>query len=847
MFLPLSTRFLRLGLAALAIVLVLPLLAMPPAEAIVPPNNVRIDAPVVLDGRVLAVTQIGSRIVVGGEFTQVEDRATGAIIDQPNLFAYDVDTGLFDANFRPVVDGAVLDILNDPNGTHIYFSGKFKKVDGYNRGRIARYNTTEARLDKRFRGRANAKVVSIDILGDKLIVGGNFRRYHGEERDYLAAIDRRNGKLVPGGYDLEFGESWGGRPRTNLAGETVRAPGVHRVLVRPGTNEVLVSHKHATLNGLDRPALAMLDGQGELMPWATDVYTTDTCVAGWGIAITDVAWAPDGQNFAVSHTGHDTGIVCDTIVKFSVARTDATEIRKPVWSSRVFDSTFALEYGPDAIYIGGHFRFLIHPDAPSPYPGRPGCWPAEPDVCGPYNQADPDRDAGFKADLFDRGYVFPVGQMGAIDPDTGYGIPSWTPSTNAFKGVLTMTLVERGLLIGQDRDRVNQRLVGRAAHFDPTPNAGDLGCRVTRNGSGQPTLTWNPVADSGTRYTVRRNGAWVGATPGTSFTDTKTVGGATQTYSLTYKRYGETRSDIFCGQIVSRQTDSINLTAGASASQSSTVGASTASRAIDGNLGTAASTNDDNPSWIEIDLKQQTAIEAIALFNGSPVDATNVTAFVSVEPFASSSIAQVRAQTGVTEYSKNTLRRYRLLTQNSKGRYVRIYREGGALNLAEVEVLGERLPALTCTARPVDDDTIRITWNDNGSGRYAVVADGRARSVGLATSFTHEVGVVPGAHSYEVRSFTNGARSATTFCATTLPVPEIGCSVSLVNGRPVLQWRDVNWTSVNVGRNGRFLANGNGTQFTDTTDGLTGTVSYDLRVRANGTKYVGQCGSVTLQ
>ena len=67
----------------------------------------RRDVPVVLDGTVRAHALIGDRIFVGGDFQQVE-RPDGTIIDQPNIFAYDINTGLLDENFRPVVNNCLL-------------------------------------------------------------------------------------------------------------------------------------------------------------------------------------------------------------------------------------------------------------------------------------------------------------------------------------------------------------------------------------------------------------------------------------------------------------------------------------------------------------------------------------------------------------------------------------------------------------------------------------------------------------------------------------------------------------------------------------------------------------------
>ena len=55
----------------------------------------RRDVPVVLDGEVGAHAQIGNRIFVGGDFQQVR-RPNGTTITQPNIFAYDINTGLLD-------------------------------------------------------------------------------------------------------------------------------------------------------------------------------------------------------------------------------------------------------------------------------------------------------------------------------------------------------------------------------------------------------------------------------------------------------------------------------------------------------------------------------------------------------------------------------------------------------------------------------------------------------------------------------------------------------------------------------------------------------------------------------
>ena len=84
----------------------------------------RRDVPVVLDGDVRAHAQIGDRIFVGGQFQQVQ-RPDGTIIDQPNIFAYDINTGLLDENFRPAVNNGVFALEVNPGGDALYAGGRF--------------------------------------------------------------------------------------------------------------------------------------------------------------------------------------------------------------------------------------------------------------------------------------------------------------------------------------------------------------------------------------------------------------------------------------------------------------------------------------------------------------------------------------------------------------------------------------------------------------------------------------------------------------------------------------------------------------------------------------------------
>lgn len=809
------------------------------AQAIVP-TDVRTDTPIVLDGRVYAVTQIGSRVIVGGDFQQVRTGTGGQIIDQAYIYAYDIDSGEFDVDFRPTLDGEVRDLENDPEGNHVYIAGKFKNIAGEARGRIARFDLRDMTVDRRFRASANSKVESVAVVGDELVMGGNFTKVKGQAREYLAKVDRKTGKLAVG-FNVNFGEAIG-RSYRDVNGIIVRTGGVHRVALQPGGTQILVAHRHDTIDGIAKPGIAMFAADGTLQPWYTDVYSSTNCQSR-GVAITDVSWSPDGQFFAVGHTGHDTGIVCDALVKFSVAKTDATEMRTPLWSSRVFDSIFAVEYGPDAIYLGGHFRYLVSPTSPLPYPGK---------TTGPYT-ADPTRDGTFKADLVDTGYVYRAVQIGAISPSSGRGIPTWAPTSNAAKGILTMTLVDRGLLIGQDNGKINNQVVGRSALFDITPDAGVLDCRVSLDGSGHPVVTWRGIADAGETYTVKRNGKFLQNVNGTSVVDTSAMGGQTTAFSLTFRRYETSRTE-YCGSVVATANGTTNIAGTAAVKQSSVAYSGFAARAIDGNTNgdytrnSVTHTATEVEPWLELNFGNSAEIDGLAIWNRTDCCAErldNVSIFISNNPFTSTDMATTRAQAGVVELTAATVGESVTFNQNVSGQYIRVQVPGTVLSIAELEVFGTVRADLVCTATATGTD-INVTWNDINAGNHVVVSDGnRFSTVGTNTAFT-DTNLAPGDHTYEVRAISNGQRIDTATCGANIAVPTVSCSVAVVGGQPVVSWDDNGWTSINIARNGKYLSSATGVSFTDTTANLTGDQSYEVRARINGFKVVGDCGVVTL-
>ena len=153
--------------------------------AIVGEDVVR-DTPIVLDGEVLAIDQVGQTIVVGGSFTQVQTGRGGPVVDQAGLFTYDAETGAFNDDFRPILSNnidtlRVTDIEPAPDGRSIFVSGDFLRIDDRSdgvdrfRGRIAKIDLTTGLVDRTFSlASPSARPRSLTYSNGWLYAGGGF-------------------------------------------------------------------------------------------------------------------------------------------------------------------------------------------------------------------------------------------------------------------------------------------------------------------------------------------------------------------------------------------------------------------------------------------------------------------------------------------------------------------------------------------------------------------------------------------------------------------------------------------------------------------------------------------------
>ncbi len=196
----------RAGVLVAVMAMISPLLGSAPASAEPPTSNTQWN----VDGlsssqvtavplKVRAIANIGDTVYVGGQFTEVTG-PNGERIGQPFLAAFDRDTGAWKADFRPAVNGAVYSIVPAADGQSIFVGGEFSTIGGQNTGPVARLFldgsvVTGFQPNLGATGAGRNYVHDVDLDGEHLIIGGEFRTVNGVVRQRLARVRQADGVL----------------------------------------------------------------------------------------------------------------------------------------------------------------------------------------------------------------------------------------------------------------------------------------------------------------------------------------------------------------------------------------------------------------------------------------------------------------------------------------------------------------------------------------------------------------------------------------------------------------------------------------------------------------------------
>ena len=149
-------------------------------------------------GYVWAQTTVGNTVYAAGSFSNARAAlaAPGTnLTPRSNILAYDVTTGGL-LPFAPQVNGVIKSIARSSDGSRIYIGGSFTQVNGSARYNFAALDAQSGQLVSGFAPSVGGVgVFGITVLGDSVYVAGNFTQANGTARKNFAAFAASNGAL----------------------------------------------------------------------------------------------------------------------------------------------------------------------------------------------------------------------------------------------------------------------------------------------------------------------------------------------------------------------------------------------------------------------------------------------------------------------------------------------------------------------------------------------------------------------------------------------------------------------------------------------------------------------------
>ncbi|MEZ5376342.1 MAG: DUF4214 domain-containing protein [Acidimicrobiales bacterium] len=176
------------------------------------------------------------RMYVAGKFLDVvaPDGTTHA---QPYLAAFDLDTGVWDSTFRPVLDGIVYSIEITPDG-RLYVGGEFAGGSALYDARTGARNTTyQPGITLSWGPPA---VFDVEVVGSSVYLGGRFSSAQGTTLSNLARVDATTGVLDTGWTPMA-------NPDVSVSAEAGQL--VHALAIDSTRQRVYVAGKFGGING----------------------------------------------------------------------------------------------------------------------------------------------------------------------------------------------------------------------------------------------------------------------------------------------------------------------------------------------------------------------------------------------------------------------------------------------------------------------------------------------------------------------------------------------------------------------------------------------------------------------
>ncbi len=380
------------------------------------------------NGAVEAIVQVGSRIVVGGSFTSVTPTAgagKGKAVTRNRLFAFNATTGALDTGFVPSVNGEVDSIVPSADGTAVYVGGKFTSAGGVST-RLAEFNLTNGARVTAFNPSLNGQIRDMALLSGRLLLAGTFTTVKSVAHGGLASVNAATGAIDP--Y-LSINVS--GHHNFGRVANAAQAPvAASQIAVSPDHTRAIVDGNFISVkDGVGTYArdqiMSIKLGAGSATVdagWNTNAYTHPCFSSAYDDYVRDVGWSPDGSYFVLSATGGYNGGSfnnCDTASRFDASSSGQNV--QPAWVDYTgTDSLYSVAVTSDAVYVGGHQRWLNNP----------------------YGQDSPKAGS------------VPRPGLAALDPANGVPL-SWNPGRNPRgHGAEVIYASSAGIWVGSDTDYI---------------------------------------------------------------------------------------------------------------------------------------------------------------------------------------------------------------------------------------------------------------------------------------------------------------------------------------------------------------------------------------------------------
>lgn len=377
--------------------------------------------PAIENGSVQGIAQVGSTMVLSGDFTSATSPG-GATVSRNGVLAFNASTGAISAGFNPAVNGSIEAVLAGPTPGTVYIAGGFTQVNNTQARRIALLNVSNGSLVSSFSAPAvNGPINTIERYGSRLYAGGNFTNVGGTQHGGLAAFNATSGAVDP------FVGQIVDQHHNNSGSGAQGAIGVKDLEVTPDGSKLVAIGNFKVVDGLPRDQLVVLDLTGTSAAvqgdWRTKRYEPLCYNWAFDSYMRGLSVSPDGSYFVISSTGGgNQGTLCDSVSRFEFSAT-GQEIQ-PTWSDFAGgDTLWGIEATESAVYVGGHGRWMNN---------------------------------SFGRDFAAQGAV-PRPGLAALDPRNGVPL-AWNPGRNP-RGVAVYEILATpdGLWVGSNTEWVGNR------------------------------------------------------------------------------------------------------------------------------------------------------------------------------------------------------------------------------------------------------------------------------------------------------------------------------------------------------------------------------------------------------